>query len=178
MDPSQQQMHHHLARALMHLNHLASFFPFFNPILIGNQTLHPFQVPTLPLLHDTSIRSFHCQVLRHRLPLQLTEKNYLPRWCLMLSHTFGPSHTQLHQKRCHHLPPSSTDQMAQEPFILEILSTSEHGRLHHQRRTVCLPHLLSILNKPPRRHILTFALQNSAHCHNDGNTSSVWGSSS
>ena len=30
MDPSQQQMHHHLARALMHLNHLAAFLPFFH----------------------------------------------------------------------------------------------------------------------------------------------------
>ena len=29
MDPPQQQMHHHLARALMHLNLLASLFPFF-----------------------------------------------------------------------------------------------------------------------------------------------------
>ena len=31
MDPSQQQMHHRLARALKHLKRLASFFPFFQP---------------------------------------------------------------------------------------------------------------------------------------------------
>ena len=30
MDPSQQQMHHRLARALMHLNQLAAFLPFFH----------------------------------------------------------------------------------------------------------------------------------------------------
>lgn len=30
MDPSQQQMHHHLARALMHLYQLAAFLPFFH----------------------------------------------------------------------------------------------------------------------------------------------------
>ena len=30
MDPSQQQMHHHLARALMHLNQLAALLPFFH----------------------------------------------------------------------------------------------------------------------------------------------------
>ena len=30
MDPSHPQMHYHLARALMHLNQLAAFFPFFD----------------------------------------------------------------------------------------------------------------------------------------------------
>lgn len=118
---------------------------FSGPILIGDQPLHPFPVPILFLLHGTSIRSLHRQVRRHLLPLQLTE-DYLLRWRLILSHTFGPFHIQLQQKRCHHRPPSSIDQMAQEPLIL--------------RDTVCLVHLPSIPDKPHHRHILTFALLN------------------
>ena len=46
MDPSQQQMHHHLARALMHLNlnHLAGFFPFFQPSIDWES--HPASMPS------------------------------------------------------------------------------------------------------------------------------------
>ena len=70
MDPSQQQMHHHMARTLMHLNHLASFFPFFQP---NTDRLHRLPVQTPCLLHDISTPSFPCQIPRHQLPLQLME---------------------------------------------------------------------------------------------------------
>ena len=48
MHPSQRQMHHHLARALMHLNHLASFLRFFQPHIKWETNVPPMPMSTHP----------------------------------------------------------------------------------------------------------------------------------
>ena len=159
MDPARQQMHHHLARALMHVSHLASFFPFFQPNTNWESTPSSFSSAN-PM---STSRRLHTFV---PLPSSSSSASLATHGGIPFQLVLNP---EPHFRAISY--PTPTAEMPPPPSMIhrpDGTGTIHPGNTFHVRSRASsastshctTPHLLSILNRLRRRHILTFALPN------------------
>ena len=164
MDPSQQQMHHQLTRALVHLNQLAGFFPFFQP----NTDWEPAPSSLTSANPMSTSRHLHTFV---PLPSSLSSAS-------LATHGGHTSSIRVEPYKPH-FRAISTAEMPPPPSMIH--RPHGTGTIHPAcsfTGVVRAPYDLRIAYHPSTsifvgtsRHSF---VQTSTHRHDDGNTSSVW----
>ena len=142
VDPSQQQVHHHLARALMHLNQPATFLPFFHSTTgLG---LKPTTILRPSQSHILSSPSHICSMhflpdRRPQHPWHLTAA-FLPTMYSILNLIYRLFHTHIRSQTFHHHLLVHLEQrkdiltMTRHFLpILRLLVPSKHHALLHPR---------------------------------------------